>query len=279
MLDFGLARASDPAAADPAMSPSMATMLSPAMTQEGVILGTAGYMSPEQATGRPADKRSDIWAFGAVVWEMLTGRQLFGGVTVTEVIAAVIKDTPDFNALPANTPPGLRRLLERCLERDPRLRLRDIGEARIALARTDEPREAMPPPRARSAGRMLLLALGALGIAAAAGVAGWIMKPGAPAAPVRRFDLPKAIAESPDFAIRARWRAGRVYQGREVVRPRPCLRRGRGSRRRVTLGGGISSGRPTARPLVSRPNRPFARSQRRRHTVRRLQDSRPPARC
>ena len=132
---------------------------------------------------------------------MLTGRQLFGGVTVTEVIAAVIKDTPDFNALPANTPPGMRRLLERCLERDPRLRLRDIGEARIALARADDPREATPPPRARSAARMLVLALGALGIAAAAGVAGWIMKPGATAAPVRRFDLPKAIAESSIFAF------------------------------------------------------------------------------
>ena len=199
VLDFGLARASDPAAANQAVSPSMATMLSPAMTQEGVILGTAGYMSPEQARGRPADKRSDIWAFGAVVWEMLTGRQLFEGVTVTEVIAAVIKDTPDFNALPANTPLGLRRLLERCLERDPRLRLRDIGEARIALTRADEPREALPQPRARSAGRMLLLALGALGVAAAAGVGGWIMKPGAPPAPIRRFDLPKAIAESLDF--------------------------------------------------------------------------------
>jgi serine/threonine-protein kinase len=202
VLDFGLARASDPAAANPAEGPSMETMWSPAMTQAGVILGTAGCMSPEQATGRPADKRSDIWAFGAVVWEMLTGRQLFGGATVTEVIAAVIKDTPDFNTLPANTPPGLRRLLERCLERDPRLRLRDIGEARIALARADEPREAMPPPRARSsAARMLLLAPGALGIAAAAGIAGWMMKPGAPAAPERRFDLPKAIAESSLFAF------------------------------------------------------------------------------
>jgi hypothetical protein len=201
VLDFGLARASDPAAANPAVSPSMETVQSPAMTQAGVILGTAGYMSPEQATGRPADKRSDIWAFGAVVWEMLTGRQLFGGATVTEVIAAVIKDTPDFKALPANTPPGMRRLLERCLERDPRLRLRDIGEARIALARADDPREAMPPPRARSAARMLVLALGALGIAAAAGVAGWMIKPGAAVAPVRRFDLPKAIAESSLFAF------------------------------------------------------------------------------
>ena len=192
---------SGPSAADALVSPSMATMLSPAVTQEGVILGTAGYMSPEQARGRSADKRSDIWAFGAVVWEMLTGRQLFGGETVTEVIAAVIKDAPDFNALPANTPTGLRRLLERCLERDPKLRLRDIGEARIALTRADEPRDVVSSPAARSAGRVLLLALGALGVAAAAGMAGWIMKPGAPAAPVRRFDLPQTLADAPNAAF------------------------------------------------------------------------------
>ena len=201
VLDFGLARTSDPSAANPLVSPSMATMLSPAMTQEGVVLGTAGYMSPEQARGRSADKRSDIWAFGAVVWEMLTGRQLFGGETVTEVIAAVIKDAPDFNALPANTPPGLRRLLERCLERDPKLRLRDIGEARIALTRADEPRDVVSSPAARSAGRVLRLALGALGVAAAAGMAAWIMRPGAPAAPVRRFDLPQTLADAPNTAF------------------------------------------------------------------------------
>ena len=217
VLDFGLARASNPSAANPLVSPSMATKLSPAMTQEGVILGTAGYMSPEQARGRSADKRSDIWAFGAVVWEMLTGRQLFGGETVTEVIAAVIKDAPDFNALPANTPTGLRRLLERCLERDPKLRLRDIGEARIALTRADEPRDVISSPAARSAGRVLLLALGALGVAAAAGLAGWILKPGAPAAPVRRFDLPQTVADNrsaafaPDGNRIAYIKEGRLY--------------------------------------------------------------------
>ena len=201
VLDFGLARPSDPSAENPLVSPSMATRLSPAMTQEGMILGTAGYMSPEQARGRAADKRSDIWAFGAVVWEMLTGRRLFGGETVTEVIAAVIRDAPDFNALPADTPPGLRRLLERCLERDPKLRLRDIGEARIALTQADEPPDVVSPPATRSAGRVLLLALGVLCVAVAAGMAGWIMKPGAPAAPVRRFDLPQALADAPNSAF------------------------------------------------------------------------------
>ena len=148
---------------------------------------------------------------------MLTGRQLFGGETVAEVIAAVIKDAPDLNALPANTPPGLRRLLERCLERDPKLRLRDIGEARIALTRADEPRDVVSSPAARSAGRVLLLALGVLGIAAAAGMAGWIVEPGAPAAPVRRFDLPQTHCRCPECVVRAGWQPDRVHQGWAVV--------------------------------------------------------------
>jgi serine/threonine-protein kinase len=111
-------------------------MTSPAVTQQGVVLGTAAYMSPEQARGRPVDKRADVWAFGAVLFEMLAGDPLFGGASVTEILAAVIKDPPALDRLPAETPPRLRRLIERCLERDPRLRLRDIGEARIALGET-----------------------------------------------------------------------------------------------------------------------------------------------
>ena len=200
VLDFGLARATDPSTASPLASPSMATRLSPAMTQDGVILGTACYMSPEQARGRPADKRSDIWAFGAVVWEMLTGRRLFGGETVTEVIAAIIKDAPDLDALPPNTPPVLRRVVERCLERDPKQRLRDIGEARIALTRGDEPHEVVSAPTTRSFHRVRL-ALGALGVAIAAGLAGWTLKPGPPAAPLLRFELPRAVAEASSVAL------------------------------------------------------------------------------
>jgi serine/threonine protein kinase/Tol biopolymer transport system component len=136
LLDFGLARAmvatDAGGTADTMASP---TILSPAATQQGVILGTAGYMSPEQARGRVADKRSDIWAFGVVLYEMLTGKRLFTGDTVTEVIAMVIKDAPDLSALPADTPPRLRALIERCLDRDVKTRLRDIGEARVALSR------------------------------------------------------------------------------------------------------------------------------------------------
>jgi hypothetical protein len=203
VLDFGLARPADTAAATAFSSP---TMLSPAMTGHGVILGTASYMSPEQAKGRTADKRSDIWAFGVVLHEMLTGRRLFRGETVTEVIAAVLKDAPNLAAVPASTPPVLRRLLERCLERDPRLRLRDIGEARIALARldgaTDDGRTGQnAPDRTRSPVRALAYALGMVAVAATAGIMAWISKPAPAPAPNRRFELPRPIGESSSFAL------------------------------------------------------------------------------
>ena len=142
LLDFGLARAMETAGAASGAAAETAfgsTVLSPAATQQGVVLGTAGYMSPEQARGRVADKRADIWAFGVVLYELLTGRRLFAGETVTEIIAAVIKEAPDLSALPDGTPQVLRSLLERCLDRDVKTRLRDIGEARVALARSSDP--------------------------------------------------------------------------------------------------------------------------------------------
>jgi hypothetical protein len=128
VLDFGLAK---PAAAGAAGSSAAtgATMTSPAVTMHGVILGTAAYMSPEQARGKDVDKRADIWAFGCVLYEMLSGRRAFAGDDVTDTLTAVMRDTPDWNALPAATPPGVRRLLGRCLDRDPKRRLRDIGDA------------------------------------------------------------------------------------------------------------------------------------------------------
>src|SRR5499426_1423439 len=98
-----------------------------AATRAGVILGTAAYMSPEQARGRAVDRRADIWAFGVVLFEMLTGRRLFEGEDVSDVLAAVLRQQPDWSALPAETPASVRRLLRRCLERDPKKRLRDIG--------------------------------------------------------------------------------------------------------------------------------------------------------
>jgi len=131
LLDFGLARAieGDTQSAVPDNSPT----LTAAFTAPGVILGTAAYMSPEQARGKPIDKRSDIWAFGVILWEMLTGERLFGGETVSDILAAVLTRDMDQKALPEDVPLSVRALLARCLERDPRLRLRDIGEARLLL--------------------------------------------------------------------------------------------------------------------------------------------------
>jgi hypothetical protein len=138
VLDFGLAKAAGgvpTGAGDSQQLPNSPTVTSPArMTQPGIILGTAAYMSPEQARGKPVDRRGDIWAFGVVLYEMLSGKPLFTGETVSDVLAAVLTHEPRWSELPCGTPPALRRLLERCLERNPQLRLRDIGEARIALS-------------------------------------------------------------------------------------------------------------------------------------------------
>jgi hypothetical protein len=133
ILDFGLAKALDPIGGTSSPDATRSPTITAAATQAGVILGTAAYMSPEQARGRPADKRSDIWAFGCVLWEMLTGQRLFHGETVSDTLAAVLRAEIEWETLPAGTSPAIRRLLERCLERDPKRRLRDVGEARIAM--------------------------------------------------------------------------------------------------------------------------------------------------
>jgi len=175
VLDFGLAKAMDASAGsvsggggvgggggaggggDLLRSPTL--MNSPTLTaahgtQLGVILGTAAYMAPEQAKGRAVDRRGDIWAFGVVLFEMVTGRRLFEGETVSETIAAVLRQEIDWGLLPDDAPAALRALLERCLDRDPRTRLRDIGEARLALDRLQRgesagsaPGTAMPAAR------------------------------------------------------------------------------------------------------------------------------------
>jgi len=134
VLDFGLAKAlaDDPASGssiDPAMSPTLTAN----MTMGNVILGTAAYMSPEQARGTEVDKRADIWAFGVVVVEMLGGRKLFAGETVSDTLASVLQATIDLDDLPGDLPHAVKRLLKRCLQRDPRQRLRDIGDARLVL--------------------------------------------------------------------------------------------------------------------------------------------------
>ncbi|HEU4725515.1 MAG TPA: protein kinase, partial [Candidatus Eisenbacteria bacterium] len=134
VLDFGLAKsdADDRPASGANLASSPTLTHSP--TVAGVILGTAAYMSPEQARGKPVDKRSDIWSFGCVLYECLTGKPLFDGETVSDLIAQILQTEPDLAALPSATPAGVRALLRRCLTKDHRTRLRDIGEARIALA-------------------------------------------------------------------------------------------------------------------------------------------------
>jgi serine/threonine protein kinase len=138
--DFGLARALDTAShpSDASQSPTIAD---PAMTRLGVVLGTAAYLSPEQTRGKPVDKRADTWAFGCVLYEMLTGRRTFDAPTTSDILARVLAREPDFDALPAATPDPIRRLLRRCLRKDRKDRLHDIADARIEI---DEARELAP---------------------------------------------------------------------------------------------------------------------------------------
>jgi eukaryotic-like serine/threonine-protein kinase len=146
VLDFGLAKALEPSASTVTKMTTSPTITSPAMTQMGVILGTAAYMSPEQARGKPVDKRADIWAFGSVLFEMLTGRPAFGGETVTDTLASVVKEEPRWTDLATDTPPGIRKLIARSLLKDPLRRLQAIGEARIAIEEAArEPSIDQPP--------------------------------------------------------------------------------------------------------------------------------------
>lgn len=156
VLDFGLAFAqpSNSTSADPSQSPTFT--MSP--TRAGMILGTAAYMSPEQARGKPVNKRADIWAFGAILYEMLTGRQAFRGETITDILAAVLQSEPDYSRLPANLPPRIEYLLKRCLQKQLNERLRDIGEARIWIEEIEE----QPPAREPKAPRRWTMLLGAL---------------------------------------------------------------------------------------------------------------------
>ena len=167
VLDFGLAKALavDGSAPDVTRSPTITA----AATQAGVVIGTAAYMSPEQARGRPVDKRSDIWSFGVVLFEMLTGTRCFEGETVSDVLAAVLRQDPDYAKLPPDTPPQVRALLGRCLERDAKKRLRDIGDAWIETVPTI-PAAPVPSRRRFSLGWVatVLVALAALALGFAA---------------------------------------------------------------------------------------------------------------
>jgi serine/threonine-protein kinase len=188
VLDFGLAKAVEATSVSVGATDSP-TITSPAMlTGVGMILGTAAYMAPEQARGRTVDRRADIWAFGCVLYELLTATRVFGGEGVTDTVASVVRDDPDWNRLPAETPAALRRLLERCLVKDPRNRLRDIGDARIELASVGAaaPAEASVTKGRPSTARAIIT--GVL-IALIAALATWMVLRPAPAAPQPRVHL------------------------------------------------------------------------------------------
>jgi hypothetical protein len=144
VLDFGLAKSGGTSTSPSDVNLSASPTLTYAGTNAGVVLGTAAYMSPEQARGKNVDRRSDIWSFGCVLYECLSGRPLFDGDTVSDLIAKILQTEPDWSALPAQTPARVRTLLARCLTKDPKQRLRDIGEARITLA--DTAPDAPTPP-------------------------------------------------------------------------------------------------------------------------------------
>ena len=214
VLDFGLAKDLDPAPApdaDPQQSPTLTASVT--RMGGGLILGTPAYMAPEQAEGQPTDTRGDLWSFGVVLYEMLTGERMFGGETVAQVLAGVINRDLDLSGLPPSTPPLLRRLLRRCLERDRRRRMRDAGEAVSDLEAAASRSEALPeaaveaaaPPsprhrwQARIAWAVAGLALGSLG----AGAAFWTLAPSPSPPAVRRLslDLSSPLARGTTFAL------------------------------------------------------------------------------
>ena len=198
VLDFGLAKAvsGDGSSPDATSSPT----LTGRATEAGIILGSAAYMSPEQARGRPVDKRADIWAFGALLYEMLSGRRAFEGETVSDTLAAVLTKEPDWTALPPHTPSNVRKVLRRCLERDRNRRLHDIGDARIELDEAPEPAAGASASAARPTGGPLagLPALLALLFALLALVGWWmaIRANARPAAPLPTTALTVALSES-----------------------------------------------------------------------------------
>jgi Tol biopolymer transport system component len=191
VLDFGLAgRAAETTSRDLSLSPTLTVQA----TQTGVIIGTAAYMSPEQASGKPVDKRADIWSFGVILWELLTGTRLFDGETVSHTLADVLRAPIDIAKLPPSTPAPIRQLLARCVDRDVKNRLRDIGEARVAIEKylagpkmADAGRDVMPEPRGGNRPAALAWGVATLAMAAAAALAFIHFREQPPAAAIVRF--------------------------------------------------------------------------------------------
>ena len=207
ILDFGLAKALDPAGSSSGRVSESPTLTARA-TQLGVILGTAAYMAPEQARGRAVDRRADIWAFGCVLYEMLTGRRAFEGEEMTSVLARVIERDPELGALPSDTPPAVRRLLARCFDKDPKARLRDIGEARVAVdavlsgreagAETSGPAIAVAATTQR--GRRAVWPWAIAGVMGALAAAGWLLpRPTPSTAPDSRLRVELSLPADVEF--------------------------------------------------------------------------------
>jgi Tol biopolymer transport system component len=195
VLDFGLAKALEPASARGTDATASPTITSPAMmTRIGVILGTAAYMSPEQAKGRAADKRSDVWAFGCVLYEMLTGRRAFEGEDISDTLASVLRGEPDWTALPTNVSPAIVSLLRGCLDKDQRRRIGDVSTARFVIDHDSAAAVAVPPvsriPRAAST----VLAVAAAAVIAA--YATWTLRSmWAPSPALARFTIALPIGD------------------------------------------------------------------------------------
>jgi eukaryotic-like serine/threonine-protein kinase len=226
VLDFGLAKALEPAGPAQLGIFSSPTITSPAMmTAGGVLLGTAAYMSPEQARGQAVDKRTDIWAFGAVLYEMLTGRRAFDGDEIADVLAAVLTREPDWTRLPVGLRPAAATLLRRCLHKDRTQRIRDIGDAWLAL---DGAFDVVGPPPTKDATqprpvwkRAPPFIMTAIVAAAVTGFTAWIRWP-SPAAPaVTRFEY--ALPQGQQFLSTQRPAIARSATGaRSSIRQRPA---------------------------------------------------------
>ena len=226
VLDFGLAKAVSASGGfdahgrgnptEPSESPTM-TALAP--TLGGVIMGTPAYMAPEQAKGQPVDKRADIWAFGCVLYEMLAGRRAFDGADTTELLAAVVRDNPDWDALPRETPAAIRRLLLRCLAKDRTRRLADISDARLdldeaqtePLERSKQPTAATPPerPRPSFASRLAWLGAGVVLLAAALLVI-QALTPSSPLPVPQLQRMTNAVGNEESPALVAGWQIRRI---------------------------------------------------------------------
>ena len=184
VLDFGLAKAIRPPEDAPKLphSPAFTT----GGTKDGVVLGTAAYMSPEQVRGQAVDNRADIWAFGCVLYEMLSGRRAFQGDEVSDILAGILRDDPAWDALPASTPQSVRRLVRRCLAKDRRERLQAIGDARLEIIEALTPRTDDEPTAASGhtsrMKRIVPIAAGAGVAALVVGIGTWMLKPSSPAA-------------------------------------------------------------------------------------------------